>query len=174
MSAVRKTTHSGVYDTHTNLMFMPKAMQPTHARWEQIPPPPSIEQKALTNGTHMPNGTSDAMALDHSTTETPSSIFSPVPPVVSRNFAVIDTTYTAPQSANTGYPGPDSSIIDPTSGSAGLSSIPAEIADELPEDCRRAFEEAKKAETEWKGHWGTEAQSALRGGLRIGFSGYPV
>jgi chromatin structure-remodeling complex protein RSC7 len=102
------------------------------------------------------------------------SIFTSVPPVVSRNYAVIDTTYTAPPISNAGYPGPDGTITDTTSGTLGLSSISAEILDELPEDCRRAFEDARAAEVGWKQQWGTEAQSGLRGGLKIGFSGYPV
>lgn len=169
MAATRKSTHDGVYDPHTNMMFYPTIMQPTHAKWEQIPPQPATEssqQQHLTNGSsaHPPN--------DSPSTEP--TIFSPVPPVVSRNYAVIDTTYTAPPISNAGFPGPDGTITDPTSGSQGLSSIPSDILDELPEDCRQAFETARAAEVGWKQQWGTEAQSGMRGGLKIGFSGYPV
>jgi chromatin structure-remodeling complex protein RSC7 len=102
------------------------------------------------------------------------TIFTPVPPVVSRNYAVIDTAYTAPPITSAGYPGPDGSITDPTSGSQGLSQIPQDLLDELPEDCRRAFETARAAEVSWKKQWGGEGDSCLRGGLKIGFSGYPV
>lgn len=162
MAATRKSTHDGVYDPHTNMMFYPTIMQPTHAKWEQIPPQTSTEtsqqQQNLTNG------------------ENPSeqTIFSPVPPVVSRNYAVIDTTYTAPPISNAGFPGPDGTITDATAGSQGLSTISSDILDELPEDCRQAFEAARAAEVGWKQQWGTEAQSGMRGGLKIGFSGYPV
>ena len=163
MAATRKSTHDGVYDPHTNMMFYPTIMQPTHAKWEQIPPQPPTDspqqQQNFTNG------------------ETPSeqpTIFSPVPPVVTRNYAVTDTTYTAPPISNAGFPGPDGTITDPTAGSQGLSTIPSDILDELPEDCRQAFEAARAAEVGWKQQWGTEAQSGMRGGLKIGFSGYPV
>jgi chromatin structure-remodeling complex protein RSC7 len=180
MAATRKSTHDGVYDPHTNMMFYPTIMQPTHAKWEQIPSPPLTESSQyLTNGATHTNGTthtngdhiSDPMSIDPPTQQ---SIFTSVPPVVSRNYAVIDTTYTAPPISNAGYPGPDGTITDATSGTLGLSSISSDILDELPEDCRRAFEEARAAEVGWKQQWGTEAQSGLRGGLKIGFSGYPV
>jgi chromatin structure-remodeling complex protein RSC7 len=151
------------------MMFYPTIMQPTHAKWEQIPPQPSTDssqQQTLTNGSaHTTNG-------EPSSSEP--TIFSAVPPVVSRNYAVIDTNYTAPPISNAGFPGPDGTITDPTSGSQGLSSIPSDILDELPEDCRQAFETARAAEVGWKQQWGTEAQSGMRGGLKIGFSGYPV
>ena len=168
MAATRKSTHDGVYDPHTNMMFYPTIMQPTHAKWEQIPPQPSTnpsqQEPNLTNGT------------THPTNNDPSelTIFPAVPQVVSRNYAVIDTTYTAPPISNAGFPGPDGTITDPTSGSQGLSTVPSDILDELPEDCRQAFEAARAAEVGWKQQWGTEAQSGMRGGLKIGFSGYPV
>lgn len=174
---MRASTHNGVYDAHTNLMFMPKIMQPTHARWEQIPPPSlttAPEPKLLTNGDSHPitNGDSahDPMAYDTQQ----STVFSSVPSVISRNFAVIDTHYTSPPLSNPGFPGPDNLITDPTSGSTGLSNISAELVDELPEDCRKAFEEERRRELEWKRQWGTEAQSCMRGGLRVGLAGWPV
>ena len=39
LATQRHATLAGVYDTHTNLMFYPQIMQPTHARWEQLSPP---------------------------------------------------------------------------------------------------------------------------------------
>ena len=151
------------------MMFYPTIMQPTHAKWEQIPPQhPTESSQPLTNGSAPTNG-------DHPmTTDSQPTIFSSVPPVVSRNYAVIDTTYTAPPISNAGFPGPDGTITDTTYGTQGLSSIPSDILDELPEDCRQAFEAARAAEVGWKQQWGTEAQSGMRGGLKIGFSGYPV
>lgn len=174
MAATRKSTHDGVYDPHTNMMFYPTIMQPTHAKWEQIPPQPPTEPSNLSNGTAQTNGshTPDPMSIDSQPKQ--STLFTTVPPVVSRNYAVIDTAYTAPPISNAGFPGPDGTITDPTSGTQGLSSVPSDILDELPEDCRKAFEDARAAEVGWKQQWGTEAQSGMRGGLRIGFSGYPV
>ena len=169
MAATRKSTHDGVYDPHTNMMFYPTIMQPTHAKWEQIPPQPSTDspqqQKHLTNG---------STQTTNNEPSSESTIFPAVPQVVSRNYAVIDTTYTAPPISNAGFPGPDGTITDPTSDSQGLGTIPSDILDELPEDCRQAFEAARAAEVGWKQQWGTEAQSGMRGGLKIGFSGYPV
>jgi len=189
LAQVRRSTLDGVYDTHTNMMFYPTIMQPTHARWEQAPPPPApSDTKLLMNGLmnghkHM-NGTTEhndhdsAMDIEDipRSQESPlqSTIFSDVPPTISRNFAVIDTHYTEPPVSGTGYPGPDGHTTDPTSGPNGLSSISSDLLDELPEDCRRAFEEAKRTELQWKKQWGTEAHSAMRAGLRIGFNGYPV
>ncbi|KAF2019715.1 nuclear localization protein-like protein NPL6 [Aaosphaeria arxii CBS 175.79] len=38
LSQVRKENMQGIYDPHTNLMCFPKITQPTHARWEEVPP----------------------------------------------------------------------------------------------------------------------------------------
>lgn len=191
MTQLRRANLNGVYDTHTNMMFYPKIMQPTHARWEQIPPPESpaeAEQKQVTNGTlpsghSLPNGTTneddDAMDINSrpSTADQPlqhPTIFHPVPAPIARTFTVIDTVFTAPPVSNTGYPGPDGSISDPSSGPNGLGSIPDDILDELPADCRAAFEVERAREAAWKQGWGVEGKSALRGDLRIGFNGWPV
>ncbi|KAF2717080.1 hypothetical protein K431DRAFT_233945 [Polychaeton citri CBS 116435] len=183
LAQLRQTTMNGVYDTHTNMMFYPKITQPTHAKWERIPPPLDHSQKpqrALTNGTHhLTNGDAhlfDSMDLDTDdrSQHTPTN-FPPVPPIISRNFLVTDIHYSAPPLSNTGYPGPDGIASDLASGAGGtLSSIRDDILDELDETCRREFETARKLEVDWKAHWGTEAQSAGRRDLKISFAGYPV
>lgn len=176
MTATRQSTHNGVYDPHTNMMFYPKSTQPTHAKWEHIPPPePRVAPShQLTNGTPHGNGDSASQEKSSATQQEEATLFSDVPPVVSRNFAVIDTAYSAPPISNAGFPGPDGMITDTTSGAQGLSGVPADVADELPEDCRKAFDEAKAAEVGWKQQWDTEGNSGMRGALKIGFSGYPV
>ena len=170
-------------------MFYPKIMQPTHAKWEQIPPPTTPAQQevkvlsnGLTNGYHHINGTgsspNDSMEIEEiprSQDQPPQpSIFSDVPAIISRNFTIVDTVYKAPPLSGAGYPGPDGHVEDPASGTTGLSNIPNELVDELPPDCRRAFEEARRTELRWTRQWGTETQSGLRGDLKIGFNGYPV
>ena len=190
ISALRHANMDGVYDTNTNMMFYPKDTQPTHAKWEQIPPPitpaPAKRQQlanGLTNGSNLTNGT--AHSDDQETTAEPeqeprsleepkSTIFADIPPIISRNFTITDVVYSAPPLHSAGYPGPDGHVMDLASGPNGLSTVPDDFLDDLPADCRRAFEEAKKAEVQWKRQWGTEAHSALRGDLKIGLNGYPV
>ena len=161
-------------------------MQPTHAKWQQVPQPTTgarAEQKRLTNGLpngHLTNGDTvhhddDAMEVDHShESSSKPTIFSDVSAKVSRNFTVVDTVFNAPPSNQPGYPGPDGHIEDLAAGPNGLSSVPDDLLDELPEDCRRAFEDARKTEAAWKKGWGTEMQSAMRGDLKVGMNGYPV
>lgn len=151
-------------------MFHPTITQPTHARWQQIPPPPApitSGQRPLTNGAR-PSSSEPTEPTDADT------IFHPVPAVVSRNFTVVDVAFASPPISNVGFPGPDGVITDPTSGGAGLSAVPAELLDELPASCRVAFEEARAAELRWKRQWATERSGALRGDLKVGFVGYPV
>jgi chromatin structure-remodeling complex protein RSC7 len=38
LSSLRKANLQGIYDPHTNMMCYPKITQPTHARWEEVPP----------------------------------------------------------------------------------------------------------------------------------------
>ncbi|TKA78812.1 hypothetical protein B0A55_02234 [Friedmanniomyces simplex] len=191
-AAARRANLDGVYDAHTNMMFYPQIMQPTHVKWEQIPPPTaSHHHQPLTNGHanghHLTNGTTDNKNDDANDdidiADLPSpkdqsqpTLFPPIPATISRNFAVIDTHFTSPRTTITTYPGPDGPILDSglINGADGLTSIPPDLVDELPLDCRRDFEQARQDELRWKLQWGAEGQSAMRGGLRIGLNGYPV
>lgn len=145
-------------------------MQPTHAKWEQIPAEPAASEATtqLTNG-HTNGHNHDAMDVDPA-----SSIFSKVPSVISRNFTVIDTAFSSAPISNAGYPGPDGHVFDPSSGPNGLSTVSHDLIEELPEECRKAFIEARESELGWKRSWGTEANSCQRHGLKIGLNGYPV
>lgn len=159
IAQVRKATQAGVYDHNTNMMFLPKTTQPTHVKWEQVSDAaPDTMVNGHTNGVH----------------DSEDSIFKPLPPQLTNSFTVVDITYKAPPISNIGYPGPDSMILDSTSGTNGLAGIADDIVDELPADCRLAFEQARDTERHWKNQWSTEARSALRGDLKIGFVGYPV
>ena len=170
------------------MMHYPKIMQPTHVRWERVTTPATNlddepSTNGLTNGHALTNGATnhddhenamDVEEVPRSQEITHPTIFNSISPAVARNFAVVDTHYTAPPISNAGYPGPDGHILDPTSGPNGLASISSDLLDELSEDCRRAFEEARRVENGWKRQWGSEAQSTLRQGLTIGFSGWPL
>jgi chromatin structure-remodeling complex protein RSC7 len=128
-------------------MQYPKIMQPTHARWEQIDDH-AENRNMLANG-H--NG-------DHE--DKVQTIFTPVKPIYSRNFMIIDTVYNSAPSSHLGVPGPDGDAHD--IGFNGLSSIPDDVKAELPADCLKAFEQALEKETQWKAQWGTESSSTLR------------
>lgn len=158
-------------------MFYPKIMQPSHVKWENIPTPSQHletqqQQKALTNGHHLTTGTNSHDQDTSNTTQQHPTIFSDVPAIVSRNFLITDTVFESPAVSNLGVPGPDGDIDD--LGPNGLTDISQAVIDELPEDCRAAFEEARSRELGWKSKWGSEVGDGCRASLRIGFNGFPV
>lgn len=130
-------------------MQYPKTMQPTHARWEQIDDNEVWAKSELSNG----------LTEDHED-GVEKSIFTPVKPIYSKNFMVVDTVYESAPAVNLGVPGPDGDTYD--LGFNGLSSVSDDIKDELPPECRKAFEEALEKELLWKSKWGTETQFAHR------------
>ena len=121
-------------------------MQPTHAKWVQI------DDEAEANG-QLTNGHTNEED------EVP-TMFTPVKPIYSRNYMIVDTAYETPQYSNLGVPGPDGDVYD--MGFNGLSSISDDIKAELPPECLVAFEEALAKELEWKNKWGTEGTDAHR------------
>lgn len=174
IAASRKANLGGVYDPHTNMMHYPKIMQHTHARWEQVMDEERDEDSHMTNGiSHLTNGV-DGVHLNgaHHKALHRNTIFPPVKPIVSRNFLVVDTVFESPSYSGIGIPGPDGDTVDV--GANGLSGINEDILADLPADCRRAFQEAKEREMEWKGRWGSEHMDGSRGDLKIGFLGFPV
>lgn len=50
ISVGRRAQLGGSYDIHTNSMQYPKIMQPTHARWERVPPPDPRVASRLAQG----------------------------------------------------------------------------------------------------------------------------
>ena len=159
-------------------MFYPKIMQPTHARFEQLHDEPErydalSKHAALTNGgSHIVNGhTAEADAPNAADVHS-ESIFDKVPAVVKRNFMVTDTIFESPSISGMGIPGPDGDCLD--IGPNGLAKVPADVLDELPPECRPAFEAAKHTERDWRGRWGIETRDGARGRLKIGLVGYPV
>ncbi|KAF2432741.1 hypothetical protein EJ08DRAFT_686681, partial [Tothia fuscella] len=182
IAANRKKTHDGIYDPHTNIWHYPKIMQPTHVKWEQLPIESSDEPPhGLTNGiSHLTNGvdhvnlngTNGTNRINEEETAPTSKVFSPLPPVIYRNYLVVDTKFESPPISGLGLPGPDGDAIDV--GPNGLPQVTDDILAELPPDCRKALLEAKAKESQWKQKWGTEVESGARGNLKIGFLGYPV
>jgi chromatin structure-remodeling complex protein RSC7 len=147
-------------------MHYPKNTQPTHVRWEQLPPG-GPTNGSLSGKQHLTNGTSSSG--DSGATGT---IFEPVSEVVARNFIVVDTVFEAPPMSGLGLPGADGNML--AIGPNGLPSVSDEILAELPADCRAALLDAKAKEEEWKNRWTTESADGLRANLKIGFLGYPV
>lgn len=103
----------------------------------------------------MTNGTGEA----HDEGEA-QSMFTPVKPVVSNNYMIVDTIYQSAPASHLGVPGPDGDGYD--LGFNGLSAVSDEIKALLPPECLVAFNEALAKELEWKKQWGTESSSTLR------------
>ncbi|KZF19669.1 hypothetical protein L228DRAFT_270991 [Xylona heveae TC161] len=170
--AGRRQTLDGVYDPHTNLMHYPAMMQPTHARWEPIPPSladgdshehDNFSQEIngtehLVNGTGAPKASVKHMAGQH-------SIFTPVSPVHSRNYLITDTYFESPPISGLGLPGPDGDCadLDPKS----LLDVDEDVWRELPSDCLEAFMKARQEQLNWKTTWDTEHKDGARSKLRI-------
>ncbi|GFF47736.1 chromatin structure-remodeling complex subunit rsc7 [Aspergillus udagawae] len=172
----RRANLEGVYDIHTNAIHYPKIMQPSHARWERVPPPDPRVAARLAKGLStlsLTNGTDEAEPADHTTEELtdtePQTILSTIPPALSRRFAIQDTIFETPPYSNMGVPGPDGDVHD--LGSNGLIStadslhpefVGPEILAELPPECKEALVEAAAREWEWKSKWRSEAIDGQR------------
>lgn len=148
-------------------------MQPTHARWEQLPNS-LVTSKTLRRNSAEEGGASvtyqslRSEGQDNDHAPVIETIFQDVPSVFSRNFMIADIYYTNPPLSGLGFPGPDEEVLDVNAG--GLSHIPDQVLAELPDRCRPAFEEARSEEMKWKANWGGEATDRARGQLRISYN----
>lgn len=130
-------------------MQFPANMQPTHARIVQIP-------------------TADPDSAEESS----SQVFPPLKPTIARNFMVTDTYLKTPPTgiAPSTFEAPDVSIAAENNANGsdflaafrGLSAISEDIKNELPPECRKAFDEALAQEKAWHAKWGTEQESKSR------------
>lgn len=129
------------------MLHYPKTMQPTHARWEQIN---DYEVQEKIENDEMEEPKADE------------TMFTPVDPVISRNYMVIDTVFEAPpyDYPSRLVPGPDGDNFD--MGFNGLSGVSNDVKDCLPPECREAFEKALEKEMEWKNKWSGEAVDGHR------------
>ena len=115
-------------------MQWPSNLQPTHARWERVDDYEDNLAEAMTEKV---------------------TLLPKLDAVYARNFRIHDVILeTAPDSI-LGNPGVGHDESD-------LKSIPSHILDELPQDCRAAFQQAQKREVEWKTRWQTEAKDGRR------------
>ena len=199
LADMRRANLDGVYDVHTNIMQVPSIMQPTHARWERVPPAPDGTTAAgLTtnmNSLNINNGSpsdeaNQAPAAPEAneshepaageTTEKPSSIFSPVLANIHNRYVVQDIVYESPQYSNMGVPGPDGDVHD--IGPNGMVSVAnpshpefmtPEILELLPPECKEALADACAREVEWKSKWRTETEDGLRTQPTKSYAWYP-
>ena len=162
LAASRRQNLNGVYDVHTNVMQYPRIMQPTHARWEQVPARP-LNPEALNGTITQVNGNQA-----NSEEQADATVFPDIPPIFTRNFMISDTYYSTPPTSTLGFPGPDEDICDV--GPQGLMHIQEHILTALPDDCRQAFIKARAEEETWKESWGNENDDSARAKLRITYN----
>lgn len=194
---MRKENLDGVYDIHTNYMQYPKIMQPSHARWENVPP---LEESKSSNklvedmsALHLINGATpkaddELDTIENNEAETQisqaapeaSNILPPVPAIFTRHFAITDVHYETAESSTLGRPGPDGDVQDV--GTNGLISMAnpqhpeffsAEVLAELPSDCKDALVDAAVKEYAWKSKWRTESTDAARARFLKSYSWFP-
>jgi chromatin structure-remodeling complex protein RSC7 len=137
LTAARQKNSNGLYDIHTNSMQWPSALQPTHARW-------SVENDGKDNGIDLSTELAEKM-----------TIFPKLDTVYARNFRIHDIYLETAPDSTMGIPGI-------ANDEPSLSNLPNDIMNELPPECREAFEVAKDREMEWKTRWRTEAVDGKR------------
>ncbi|KAB8338869.1 hypothetical protein FH972_021813 [Carpinus fangiana] len=173
LAAERRAVSNGAYDPHTNKIFYPKAMQPTHARWEHLPSTADDEppaKKRRVNGT-LTNGDVVMINGDSHVKDTAPS-FPAVSDVIARNFLVIDSYFQSPPHAAWAPPGPspytDAEHERFDIPRPGLPILTEEELNDLPEECRQALQHSSREEDKWKSSWSTESHDGGRAKLRIG------
>jgi chromatin structure-remodeling complex protein RSC7 len=186
---MRRATMDGIYDVHTNTMQYPQIMQPTHARWERVPPSDlgntaelmstlSIANKSMADAQSASAEPADS--ADKPDDQTQKSIFPPVPLHTSDRYLVTDMVYESPPYSNMGIPGPDGDLCNMNPN--GLASIAnlnhpefmtPEILALLPDDCKDALIDAAAREIQWKSKWSTEALDGMRAQPSKSYAWYP-
>ncbi|KAI0202432.1 hypothetical protein F4808DRAFT_421590 [Astrocystis sublimbata] len=156
LAMVRRQNTSGVYDVHTNSMQYPAIMQPTRARIEQLP----VDNSYSSSSPSLPSSSSSS---DNETQPQP-QIFAPLDPIIPRNFTVIDTYMETPSAGVAPSVYDDSREVVPAflTDFRGLGAVSSDILDELPPECRAAFDKALAQERAWKERWGTEREMTNR------------
>ncbi|KAI0101011.1 hypothetical protein GGR51DRAFT_563661 [Nemania sp. FL0031] len=138
LAAVRRQNIAGVYDVHTNTMQYPAVMQPTHARIEQV-----IDSSSPTDSDN-------------------NSRFPPLDPRIPRNFTVIDTYMETPPTGISPAVYEKREVPAFLAEFQGLGAVSSDILDELPPECREAFDNALQKEKKWKTTWGSERTTTHR------------
>ncbi|KAJ5760574.1 Chromatin-remodelling complex RSC SWI/SNF subunit Rsc7/Swp82 [Penicillium odoratum] len=175
---IRRGTMGGVYDVHTNTMHYPQITQPTHVRYERVPPSeagstaelmtdlssltiaskPSVNQ-SLTNAPNDQSAEEPSSSslkpsnsdIQQDSTEQ-SSIFPPVSKSLSDRHVIQDIIYETPSHSNMGLPGPDGDMHTLTSN--GLVSLGGPLHPEFmsPEIIAMLPEECREGLLEHAAH----------------------
>ena len=154
---MRQTNLDGLYDVLTNSIQYPSHIQPTHSRWEQLGGRDEEDDshEPLTNG----------YVDDDRETKREESVtrFPHLPPIYSRNFRIHDLVL---EGAPETFPRDAGLQLDQDNfGISSLSMIPDEVVEELPLECRTAFDAALSREADWKSKWLAETVDGCRGGF---------
>ncbi|TRX88806.1 hypothetical protein FHL15_010265 [Xylaria flabelliformis] len=139
LAVVRRQNIAGVYDVHTNIMQYPSIMQPTHARIEQV---------------------TDSSSQTDTSNENPR--FPPLDPRIPRNFTVVDTYMETPPAGISPAVYEKREVPGFLAEFQGLGAVSSDILDELPPECRAAFDKALDREKDWKATWGPEKTTTHR------------
>jgi chromatin structure-remodeling complex protein RSC7 len=149
-------------------MLYPRNTQPTHARWEQFPSSEEHQQtnvasNVTVNGIIVPKFLSNGITDHPNDTPTSPTIFPPLKPLHARNFLIVDSYFESAPVSGLGIPGEGEDGMT----SNGLCDITEDLLAELPEECRKAFDEAAKVEQEWRTKWTNEREDGSRSSLKI-------
>ncbi|KAH8167308.1 hypothetical protein CIB48_g930 [Xylaria polymorpha] len=138
LAVVRRQNIAGVYDVHTNIMQYPAIMQPTHARVESV-----MDSSSQTDSDENPR-------------------FPSLDPRIPRNFTVIDTYMETPPAGISSAVYEKREVPGFLADFQGLGAVSSDILDELPPECRAAFDKALDKEKAWKATWGPEKTTTRR------------
>ena len=187
----RRETMNGIYDIYTNQIHLPKIMQPSHARWEELPQAePDLQSLTLSdpttppaptmNGTVTPAPTIDKTPTTLAENATPNgtsdlkptnTTFPTLTSFQGRNLATIDTVLRFPPESNLGVPGLSGSVWD--IGPKGLCEVADDVMACLPPECLGPFLEAQGMERQWRDDWSTESRDGMRADVKITFTAAP-
>ncbi|KAI4287752.1 MAG: hypothetical protein L6R35_002990 [Caloplaca aegaea] len=150
ITATRRSNLEGVYDAHTNVIHYPRAMQPTHARWEACDDSGGSSLERANEGRRV------------------DPKFPRIPSLLQRNFMISDTCYVGPPVTGFAMPGSDVDVLDfELPGSAPMSES---VAVALPSECERALDTIRQEITRWKDLWHSEVRDGARAQLQISYN----
>ncbi|KAI9892391.1 MAG: Phosphoacetylglucosamine Mutase [Vezdaea aestivalis] len=169
----RRGAWAGSYDIYTNSVQFPAHTQPTRAHWEFVKDEP-LESPPQANG--LTNGNNDTVLTnghleDEVAVETPPK-FPPVPPLYSRNYAIIDTVFSNPP------PGVVTSAATSSDingfASTSLLDIDEDLVALVPPENLTSLQETRAAAKAYQSGFGTETTDGMRARPRLAVYGQEI